>query len=182
MCFSSLRYHDHTTAVEPPNIVWMWMCSCSQAKLLDYLTVYQAVALTVVDDGENMTIVHNEEVKQVLALNLVLTINLCTQRSLHNDGSVLVHVMSDKDLLLTHLMIVVISCNVSCSNIIILNIRSTNIATVSSSDVGMFARTSCCMWPSPWQRWHLISKERRVEGEDKVVFGNVGVVVVFADV
>jgi hypothetical protein len=79
-------------------------------------------------------------VKQVVALNLVRVINLCTQRSLHNDGSVLVRVMSAKDLLLTHLMIIVVSCNVSCSNIVILNIRSTNIPTISSNDVGTFAQ------------------------------------------
>jgi hypothetical protein len=119
----------------------MWMCSRSQAKLLDYLTVHQVAAATAVDDGENTTIVDDEEdVKQVVALNLVHVINLCTQRSLHNDSSVMFHGMSAKDLLLSYLMIVVVSCNVSCSNIFILNIRSTNIPTISSSDVGTFAR------------------------------------------
>jgi hypothetical protein len=117
------------------------MCSHSQAKLLDYLTVYQVVAATTVDDGKNTTIINDEEdVKQVVALNLVRVINLCTQRSLHNDGSVLVRVMSAKDLLLTHLMIIVVSGNVSCINIVILNIRSTNIPTISSNDVGTFAQ------------------------------------------
>jgi hypothetical protein len=117
------------------------MCTHSQVKLLDYLTIYQVVAATAVDDSENTTIVNDEEyVKQVVALNFVRVINLCTQRSLHNDGSILVHVMSAKDLL-THLMIVFISYNVSCCNIVILNIRSTNIPTINSSDVGTFART-----------------------------------------
>jgi hypothetical protein len=142
MYSSSLCYLHLTTVVEPLNIVWIWMCSRSQAKLLDYLTVYQVVADTVVDDIENMTIINDEEdVKQVVVLNFVRVINFCTQRSLHNDGSVLVHVMSAKDLLLTRLMIVVVSCNVSCSNIIILNIRSTNITTIISSNVGTLART-----------------------------------------
>jgi hypothetical protein len=114
----------------------------SQAKLLDYLTVYQVVAATAVDDGENMTIVDDEEdVKQVVALNLVRVINLCTQRSLHIDGSVMFYVLSAKGLLLTHLMIIVVSCNVGCSNIFILNIRSTNIPTISSRYVGTFAWT-----------------------------------------
>jgi hypothetical protein len=118
------------------------MCSHSQAKLLDYLTVHKVVTATTVDDGENMTIFDDEEdVKQVVALNLVHVINLCAQRSLHNDGSVMFYGMSAKDLLLTHFMIVVISCNVSCSNVFILNIRSTNIPTISSSDIGTFART-----------------------------------------
>jgi hypothetical protein len=118
------------------------MCTRNQAKLLDYLTIYQVVAATAVDDSENTTIVNDEEdVKQVVALNFVRVINLCTQRSLRNDGSILVHVMSAKDLLLTHLMIVFISYNVSCCNIVILNIRSTNIPTINSSDVGTFART-----------------------------------------
>jgi hypothetical protein len=139
---SSWRYLDLTAVVEPLNIVWMWMCSRSQAKLLDYHTVHQVVAATAVDDIENTAIVDDEEdVKQVVALNLVHMINLCTQRSLHNDGSVIFHGMSTKDLLLTRLMIVVISCNVSCSNIVNLNIRSTNIPTISSSDVGTFAQT-----------------------------------------
>jgi hypothetical protein len=139
---SSLCYLEFTAVVEPLNIVWMWLCSRSQAKLLDYLTVYQVVAATAVDDDENMTIVDDEEdVKQVVALNLICLINLCTQRSLHNDGSVMVRVMSAKDLLLTHLVIVVGSYNVSCSNIGILNIISTNIPTISTSDVGTFVRT-----------------------------------------
>jgi hypothetical protein len=142
MYSSNLRYLDLTTVVESLNIVWMWMGSRSQAKLLDYLTVYQVVAVTTIDDGENMTIVNDEEdVKQVVALNLVRMMNLCTQRSLHNDDSILVRVMGAKDLLLTHHMIVVVSYNVSCSNIVILNIRSTNIPTISSSDIGTFART-----------------------------------------
>jgi hypothetical protein len=139
---SSLRYLDLTTVVEPLNIIWMWMCSRSQAKLLDYLTVHQVVVDTTVDGGENTTIVDDEEdVKQVVALNLVCVINLFAQRSLHNDGSVMFHGMSAKDNLLTRLMITAVSWNVSCSNIFILNIRSTNIPTISSSDVGTFART-----------------------------------------
>jgi hypothetical protein len=118
------------------------MCSRSQAKLLDYLTVYQVVAATAIDDGENTTIVNDEEdVKQVVALNIVHVINLCTKKLLHNDSSVLVHVMIARDLLLTRLMVVVTSCNVSSSNIAILNIRSTNIPTISSSNVGTFSRT-----------------------------------------
>jgi hypothetical protein len=138
----SLCYLDLTTVVEPLNIVWMWVFSQSQAMLLDYLTVYQVVAATAIDDGENTIIVNDEEdVKQVVVLNLVCTINLYTQRSLHNDGSILVRVMSTKDLLLTRLMILVVSCNFNCSNIIILNIRNTNIPTISSSDVGTFAWT-----------------------------------------
>jgi hypothetical protein len=139
---STLCYLNHTVVVEPLNIVWMWVWSHSQAKLLDYLTIHQVVPATTIDDGENMTIVDDEEdVKQVVSLNLVRIINLCAQRLLHNDGSVMFHGMSAKDLLLTRLMIVVVSCNVSCSNIFILNIRSTNIPTISSSDVGMFAQT-----------------------------------------
>jgi hypothetical protein len=119
----------------------MLMCSRSQAKLLDYLAVHQVVAATTIDDGENMTIADDkEDVEQVVVLNLVRVINLCAQRSLHNDGSVMFRGMSAKDLLLTHLMIVVISYNVSCNNIFILNI-STNIPTISNSDVGTFART-----------------------------------------
>jgi hypothetical protein len=142
MYSSSLRYLDLTAVVEQLSIVWMWMCSRSQAKLLDYLTIYQVVAATAVDDGENTTIINDEEdVKQVVALSLVCVINLCTQRSLHNDSFVLARVMSDKDLLLTRLMIIVVSCNVSCSNIVILNIISTNIPTINSSDIGMFSQT-----------------------------------------
>jgi hypothetical protein len=139
---SRLHYLDLTVVVEPLNIVWMWMCSHNQAKLLDYLTIHQVVVATAVDDGENTTVVDDEEdVKQVVALNLVRVINLCAQRSLHNDGSVIFCGMSVKDLLLTCLMIIVISCNVSCSNIFILNIRSTKIPTISSSDIGTFAQT-----------------------------------------
>jgi hypothetical protein len=120
----------------------MWMSSHSQAKLLDYLTVHHVVVATVIDDGENTTIGDDDEdVKQVVALNLVLVINLGAQISLYNDGSVMFHGMSTKDLLFTHLMIVVVSYNVSCSNIVILNIRSTNIPTISSSDIGTFSRT-----------------------------------------
>jgi hypothetical protein len=138
---NSLCYLDLTAVVEPLNIVWMLMCSRSQAKLLDYLTIYQVVAATTINDGENTTIIDDEEdVKQVVALNLVRVINLCTQRSVHNDGSVMLRVMSAKDLLLTHLMIVVVSCNVSCSNIFILSIRNTNIPTINNG-VGTFAWT-----------------------------------------
>jgi hypothetical protein len=137
-----LCYLDLSAVIEPLNIVWMWMCSHSQAKLLDYLTIYQVVVATAIDDGENMTIIDDEEdVKQVVALNLVCVINLCTQILLHNDGSIMLCVMSAKDLLLTHLMIIVVSYNVSCSNIFILNIRSTNIPTISSSNIGTLART-----------------------------------------
>jgi hypothetical protein len=120
----------------------MWLCSRSQAKLHDYLTVHQVVAATTINDGENMTIVDDEEdVKQVVALNLVRVINLCAQISWHNDGSVMFRGMNAMDLLLICLMIVVVSCNVSYNNIFILKIRSTNIPTISSSDIGMFAQT-----------------------------------------
>jgi hypothetical protein len=61
----------------------MWMCSRSQPKLLDYHTVHQVVAATAVDDGENTTIIDDEDdVKQVVAFNLVRVIKLCAQRSL----------------------------------------------------------------------------------------------------
>jgi hypothetical protein len=87
---SNLRYHDLTVVVEPMNIIWMWMYYRSQAKLLDYLTVHQVVTATAIDDGENTTIIDDEEdVKQVVALNLFHVINLCAQRSLHNDSSVM---------------------------------------------------------------------------------------------
>jgi hypothetical protein len=80
---SSLHYLDHTAVVEPLNIVSMWMCSRSQPKLLDYHTVHQVVAATAVDDGENTTIIDDEDgVKQVVAFNLVRVIKLCAQRSL----------------------------------------------------------------------------------------------------
>jgi hypothetical protein len=64
---SNLHYLDLTVVVEPLNIVWMWMCSCSQDKLLDYLTVHQVVAATAIDDGESTTIIDDkEDVKQVV--------------------------------------------------------------------------------------------------------------------
>ena len=66
---SSLRYLDLTIVVEPLNMIWMWMCSRSNAKLLDYLSVHQIVAATTVDDGKDSTLVDDEEgVKQVVLL------------------------------------------------------------------------------------------------------------------
>jgi hypothetical protein len=48
--------------------------------LLVYLTVHQVVVATAVDDGENTTIVDDEEdMEQVVALNLVRVINMCPQ-------------------------------------------------------------------------------------------------------
>jgi hypothetical protein len=38
------------------------------------------------------------------------------------------------------------------------------------------------MWPSPWQRWHLMSEECEVEGEVEVIFRTAGAVVIFAGV
>jgi hypothetical protein len=38
--------------------------------------------------------------------------------------------------------------------------------TYRPSPVAMYARLlgqSRCIWPSPWQRWHLMSEERPVE-------------------
>jgi hypothetical protein len=41
---------------------------------------------------------------------------------------------------------------------------------------------SRCMLPTPWKWWHLMSREREVEGEDEVIFGAAGAVVVFVGV
>jgi hypothetical protein len=38
------------------------------------------------------------------------------------------------------------------------------------------------MLPTPWKWWHLMSREREVEGEDEVIFGAAGAVVVFVGV
>jgi hypothetical protein len=64
---SNLHYLGLTVVVEPLNIVWMWMCSRSQDKLLDYLTIHQVDPATAIDDGESTTIIDDkEDVKQVV--------------------------------------------------------------------------------------------------------------------
>src|SRR5438105_15853046 len=72
-----------------------------------------------------------EHVKKVMALELVVLPDRGTQSSLHNQSPIVHGRSGTKNLIST----VIVPCNVSCNNIFIFNIRSTNIPTVASGNV-----------------------------------------------
>jgi hypothetical protein len=112
------------------------MLSCGQAKLLDHLNVHQVVAATTVNDGMYTTVLDDEEhVEEVMALSVVVVTSRGTQSSLHNQGIIGLGRCCTKNLFIT----IISLCNVSSNSIFIVNIRSTNIPTITSSNVCPFA-------------------------------------------
>ena len=110
--------------------------SCGQAKLLDHLNVHQVVAATTVNDGMYTAVLDDEEhVEEVVALSVVVVTSHGTQSSLHNQSLIGLGRCCTKNLFI----IIITLCNVSSNSIFIFNIRSTNIPTITSSNVCPFA-------------------------------------------
>ena len=100
-----------------------------------------------------------KHVEEVVALYIVIVADRGTQSSLHNQDLIGLCCCCTKNSFIT----IISPCNVSSNSIFIFNIRSNNI---SPSLVAMYAHLlgkSHCIWPSPWQRWHLMSEERLVK-------------------
>jgi hypothetical protein len=113
----------------------MQMLSCGQAKLLNHLNVHQVVAATTINDGMYTTILDDEEhVEEVVALSIVIVAYRGAQSPLHNQGLIGLYRCCAKNLFIT----IIGPCNVSSNSIFIFNIRSTNIPTISSSNVCPF--------------------------------------------
>src|SRR5207244_8810084 len=131
-----LSYLNLTVVVEPLNVIRMGMLPRGQAKLLDHRNIHQIVAATAIDDGMDTAVLDDEEhVEKVMALELVVLPDRGTQSSLHNQSPIVLGRSGTKN----HISTIIIPCNVSCNNIIIFNIRSTNIPTIASGNVRPFA-------------------------------------------
>jgi hypothetical protein len=125
-------YLELTAIVEPLNVIRVGMLSCGQAKILDQLNVHQVVAATTVNDGMYTVVLDDEEhVEEVVALSVVIVTSHDTQSSLHNQGLIGLGRCCTKNLFIT----IITLCNVSSNSIFIFNIRSTNIPTITSSNV-----------------------------------------------
>jgi hypothetical protein len=131
-----LCYLELTVVVKPLNVIRVGMLSCGQAKLLDHLNVHQVVAATTINDGMYTTVLDDEEhVEEVVALSVVVVADRGTQSSLHNQGLIGLGRCCTKNLFIT----IISSRNVSSNSIFIFNIRSTNIPTITSTNVCLFA-------------------------------------------
>jgi hypothetical protein len=112
------------------------MLSCGQAKLLDHLNIHQVVAATTINDGMYMAVLDDKEhVEEVVALSVVVVTSRGTQSSQHNQGLIGLGRCCTKNLFIT----IISLYNVSSNSIFIFNIRSTNIPTITSSNVCPFA-------------------------------------------
>src|SRR5512141_1228687 len=79
-------------------MVRVWMCTCSQAKLLDQIRTHQVVAATSINDHTCTTVVDDEKnLKQIMALQPVMLLYLRAEHPLHNDGSVVRCVITTKN-------------------------------------------------------------------------------------
>jgi hypothetical protein len=129
-------YLELTVVVKPLNVIRVGMLSCGQAKLLDRLNVHQVVAATIVNDGMYTAVLDDEEhVEEVVALSVVVVTSRGTQSSLHNQGFIGLGRCCTNNLFITLISL----CNVSSNSIFIFYIRSTNIPTITSSNVCPFA-------------------------------------------
>jgi hypothetical protein len=129
-------YLELTAVVKPLNVIRVGMLSCGQAKLLDQLNVHQVVVATTANDGMYMAVLDDEEhVEEVVTLSVVVVTSRGTQSSLHNQGLIGLSRCCTKNLFTT----IISLCNVSSNSIFIFNIRSTNIPTITSSNVCPFA-------------------------------------------
>jgi hypothetical protein len=130
-------YLELTAIVKPLNVIRVGVLSCGQAKLLDQLNVHQVVVATIINDGMYTVVLDDEEhVEEVVALSVVVVVTRCgTQSSLHNQGLIGLSRCCAKNLFIT----ITSLYNVSSNSIFIFNIRSTNIPTITSSNVGPFA-------------------------------------------
>jgi hypothetical protein len=136
------------------------MVLCGQAKLLNHLNVHEVVVATTVNDGMYTAVLDNEEhVEEVVALFVVVVVNHDTQSSLRNQGLIGLYRCCTNNLFLT----IIGSCNVSSNSIFIFNIRSTNIPTITSSNVCPFAREISLHMAKFLAEQHLMSEERPLE-------------------
>jgi hypothetical protein len=56
-----MSYLGLTTIVEPPNVVWMGVCTCRQPNLCHKISTHQIVATSAIDDGVNAAIFDDKE-------------------------------------------------------------------------------------------------------------------------
>src|SRR6266508_2479954 len=118
-----LSYLNLTVVVQLLNVISMDMRTRCQANLLDYCIIHQSVSATVDDDGMDTAVLDDEKhVEKVMALELVVLPDRGTQSSLHNQSPIVLGCSGTKNLIST----IIVPCNVSCNNIVIFNIRSTN--------------------------------------------------------
>jgi hypothetical protein len=75
-------------------------------------------------------------VKKCPPLSIVVVVDRGTQSSLHKQGIIGLGRCCTKNLFIT----IISPCNVTSKSIFILNIRSTNVPTINSSNVYLFAR------------------------------------------
>src|SRR5512134_1917319 len=79
-------------------MVRVWMCTCSQAKLLDQIRTQQVFAATSINDHTCTMVVDDEEnLKQIIALQLVMLLYIRAEHPLHNNGPVVRCVITTKD-------------------------------------------------------------------------------------
>jgi hypothetical protein len=78
-------------------MVEMWMWSRGQVKLPDQIRTYQVVVAFHINDESCMPIFDGKEnLKQVMALQLLCFLHLCTKNSLYNNGLVIDYVVVAK--------------------------------------------------------------------------------------